>query len=102
MQKIEVINKKEYADIISENKVQLIDVRTAEEFSEGSISHAKNINVMSPDFIDQIESFSKSEPVYVYCKSGVRSIKAAEMMVTRGFSKVIDLEGGYMNWIKPS
>ncbi|MDN6281091.1 MAG: rhodanese-like domain-containing protein [Psychroflexus sp.] len=99
MHQIEVINKKKYADIISEKKVQLVDVRTPEEFSEGSISHAQNINVMSPDFIDQIEEFSKSEPVYVYCKSGARSLKAAEIMVSRGFSKVIDLEGGYMNWI---
>lgn len=98
MNKSEILNKEDYKKAIS-NDVQLIDVRTPEEYNDGYIKNADNIDIRSQDFIEKIETYSKSEPVYVYCKSGGRSQKAAEIMLDRGFSKVIDLEGGYMNWI---
>lgn len=98
MNKSEVLNKEEYKKQISKN-VQLVDVRTREEYNEGYIKDADNIDVNSQDFIEKIEKYTKSSPVYVYCRSGVRSQKAAEIMLDRGFNKVIDLEGGYINWM---
>lgn len=98
MNKSEILNKEEYKKQIS-NDVQLVDVRTPEEYNDGYIKNAENVDIKSQDFIEKIEKYSKSNPVYVYCRSGVRSQKAAEIMIDRGFSKVIDLEGGYINWM---
>lgn len=98
MAKSEILNKEDYKKAIS-NDVQLVDVRTAEEYNDGYIKDAENIDIKSQDFLEKIEKYSKSEPVYVYCKSGGRSQKAAEIMIDRGFTHVIDLEGGYMNWM---
>ncbi len=79
---------------------QLIDVRTPEEFAEGYISNAKNINYRSPDFKSQIISLDKSKPVLVYCKSGGRSAKSAAIFQENGFGKVYDLKGGITAWMK--
>ena len=67
----------------------LIDVRTPEEFDEGHLSGAVNVSVTSIDFVNQI---------YVYCRSGKRSNRAAKIMKADGFRLIIELEGGYLAW----
>lgn len=49
-------------------------------------------------FESEIQKLDKSKPVYVYCRSGMRSQKAAQKMIELGFTQVIDLEGGYLSW----
>jgi len=79
--------------------IQLIDVRTPEEFSEGHIDNAVNINFYDDNFIkDMTSKLDKSKPVYVYCRSGGRSGKASKKLEDAGFTKVYDLKGGFMNW----
>ncbi len=73
----------------------LIDVRTPEEYSDGHIDNALNINWFDENFQKQFESIDKNETIYVYCKKGGRSAKAAHLLDSLGFKKVIDLEGGY-------
>ena len=77
-----------------------MDVRTKNEFLQGKIKDAINIDVLSTDFETKIDKFNKSEPIYIYCRSGNRSQKAARIMVTMGFQNIIDLEGGYIKWNK--
>jgi rhodanese-related sulfurtransferase len=43
---------------------------------------------------------NKNKPVYVYCRSGARSQRAARKLVEMGFLKIYDLEGGYMSWAR--
>ncbi|OQD44018.1 sulfurtransferase [Croceivirga radicis] len=81
-------------------EVQLIDVRTPQEYGVGHIDDAKNINVGSPDFVQQIQGLDKEEPVYLYCKMGGRSNKAAQLLKKQGFTKIYDYTGGYNDWIK--
>lgn len=76
----------------------LIDVRTPGEFSAGYIKGAKNINIQDANFAKQIDSFSTSDPVLVYCKKGGRSAKAYKVLKKKGFSIVYDLEGGFTAW----
>tara|TARA_B110000091_G_scaffold138682_1_gene148289 strand:- start:35 stop:385 length:351 start_codon:yes stop_codon:yes gene_type:complete len=76
----------------------LIDVRTPEEFDEGHLSGAVNVSVTSIDFVNQINEFSKKGPIYVYCRSGKRSNRAAKIMKADGFRLIIELEGGYLAW----
>lgn len=78
---------------------QLIDVRTPEEFNEGHIENAVNIDFYSDQFIDEInKSLDKNKTVFLYCKSGGRSGKAYTMLKENGFKEVYDLKGGYSNW----
>jgi len=77
------------------NSVILVDVRTPEEYSAGHIENAMNINWFDEDFAKKIESIDKTETVYVYCKKGGRSAKAAHLLDSLGYKNVIDLAGGY-------
>ncbi len=78
----------------------IIDVRTPQEFSEGHIDGAVNINFFDETFLDQIAKYEKKEPLFIYCKSGNRSGKAAKKITDLGFKQVYDLDGGILNWIK--
>lgn len=69
----------------------IIDVRSPEEFSQGTLPGAVNINVESPDFVDRISSLDKSESYTVFCRSGRRSAIAAGIMKDNGFTLVKDL-----------
>ncbi|MEG9328430.1 rhodanese-like domain-containing protein [Salinimicrobium catena] len=95
---ISVIEVKEYDQKIKKKEVQLVDVRTPEEFKEGHIKGAKNIDFFSEDFIEQFQGMDKNEPIYIYCRSGNRSAKASKKLSEAGFKKIIDLEGGYKAW----
>lgn len=97
--KVNVIAPKEYAKEIKKDKVQLVDVRTPEEFSEGHIEGAKNIDFFSEDFAKSFEKLDKAKPVYIYCRSGNRSAKAAVKLAEMGFTTIIDLQGGYKAWV---
>ncbi len=81
-----------------ESTYHLIDVRTPNEFSEGTIEGAKNLDYFSPDFKSEIAKLDKALPIYVFCRSGGRSAKAAKILSETGFSKVYNLKGGYLAW----
>lgn len=81
----------------NDTELQLIDVRTPEEFQQGHIPDAKNIDWRNKDFAAQISKLDKSRPVYIYCQSGGRSASAATKLVEEGF-EVFELEGGMLNW----
>lgn len=96
--KIKVLPAEAYKMEIAKGNVQIVDVRTPEEFSEGAIPNALNINVNDGAFEAEIQKLDKTQPVYVYCRSGARSQTAAKKMIALGFTQVIDLEGGYLSW----
>ena len=77
------------------NSVILVDVRTPEEFNDGHLENAKNINWFDSDFTSQFEGISKNETIYVYCKKGGRSAKAQKVLDSLGYKNVVNLEGGY-------
>nr|WP_314897130.1 thioredoxin domain-containing protein [uncultured Flavobacterium sp.] len=77
---------------------QILDVRTPEEFASDHIDNAKNVNWLNNDFVTNVEKFDKSKPVFVYCKSGGRSQKAAEKLNELGFTTIYQLEGGILKW----
>ena len=65
--------------------VQLVDVRTQEEYESGHIDDAVNYNIIdSETFLNQIETLNKNEPVYLYCKMGGRSNRAASILKRKG------------------
>ena len=82
------------------NDVQLIDVRTEDEFNGGHIKNAKNISIASENWNSSIGNLDKTKPVLVYCLSGGRSKKAAAKLTELGYKEVIELDGGYLAWSK--
>ncbi len=78
--------------------MQLVDVRTTEEYTAGHLKNARNINIDAKDFDEQIASLNKTRPVFVYCKAGSRSARAAEKMKEQGFKQIYNMEGGLMKW----
>ena len=87
-----------FAQYITNGDVQLVDVRTPEEYAEGDIEGARNIDVFDDDFLEEAQkSLDKSRPVAVYCRSGKRSADAARKLSANGF-QVTNLEGGILAW----
>lgn len=76
----------------------LIDVRTPEEYSEGHLSGALNINWNDPSFSEQMEKLDKTKPVFIYCRSGGRSGQAYQALKSMGFKEVYDMDGGISAW----
>ena len=82
----------------SENSL-IIDVRTQDEFKDGHIENSLNFNIYDAvKFIEEISKLDKKASVHVYCKSGVRSLQACEIIKGMGFSKVFNLIGGITEW----
>ena len=82
----------------SNEKLNLIDVRQPEEHAEfnigGILLPLGNILSMQIDEIDEL----KNEEIICYCRSGQRSIQAAMMLETMGFTNVKNLAGGMLGW----
>jgi phage shock protein E len=76
----------------------IIDIRTPGEYRSGYIKGAKNINLFSKSFLDEIAKFDKNEPIYIYCRSGNRTSSASKKISNLGFKQVYDLNGGIKNW----
>ncbi|GLB48620.1 rhodanese-like domain-containing protein [Neptunitalea lumnitzerae] len=93
-----LLEPKEFTEKTADTSTQLIDVRTAKEFQEGAIPGAINIDLNDDHFNQKINKLDKSKPVYVYCRTGVRSKEAAILIAEVGFDSVYELSGGYKGW----
>ena len=91
----------QFEELIKNPEVQLVDVRTLAEYTEGHLAGSLNINVKDetgfPIAVDEL--LSKDKEVAVYCRSGRRSRTAAEILIKKGF-KVYNLDKGILNWIE--
>ena len=87
-------------DVIGKD-VQFIDVRTADEYQNGHIDDADNIDYYnSENFKIEIEKYNKKEPIYIYCKSGGRSKSASKLLDKMGFTTIFNYSGGWNEWSK--
>lgn len=78
--------------------IVVLDVRTPEEFDQGSLQNAINIDFNGADFISEIKALDKDKTYLVFCRSGARSGKAFEIMKAEGFNYLYHLKGGLLNW----
>ncbi|MCR8668658.1 rhodanese-like domain-containing protein [Aestuariibaculum sp. M13] len=97
-EKITVLSASDFKEHIQKKNVQLIDVRTPNEFKSGSIKNAKNIDIFNSAFTSKCEALKKDQPVYVYCQSGGRSRSASKKLSSMGFTEIYDLQGGISNY----
>ncbi|MBU2525689.1 MAG: rhodanese-like domain-containing protein [Bacteroidetes bacterium] len=97
---IQLVSPAEMQNLLQMENVQLIDVRTPVEYTDGHLPNAQNINFFDDDFEKQLEKLDKNQPICVYCKSGGRSSKAAKILREKGFKAVYNLDGGIIKWQK--
>lgn len=89
-----------FADSIDNPGVQLVDVRTPDEFAAGNIPGSVNIDVLTGHFGETAATMlDKAYTVAVYCRSGNRSKNAAKTLSMMGYN-VVELDGGYNDWVK--
>ncbi|MBR4775375.1 MAG: rhodanese-like domain-containing protein [Bacteroidales bacterium] len=93
------LNIDEFEKMIAEDPtVQLVDVRTPEEFAAGHLEGAINIDWKADDFMQKAESLlSKDRPVLLYCRSGRRSADAGASLDAASF-KAYNMLGGILAW----
>lgn len=107
---VERVSAQQAAQLIAQGFLYL-DVRSVQEFDGGHPRGAYNIPLLeltprgmepNPSFLAEVEAnFSKDHPVIVGCRSGQRSLRAAEMMAAAGFARVVDLRPGYAGVTDP-
>jgi len=93
------VNISEFAKVIADTqKVVLVDVRTKEEYDEGHLKGARQIDVKSNTFrLQCLDKLPKEKTIAVYCRSGFRSKTAANILSESGFN-VVNMGGGYRAW----
>ncbi|GAA0725700.1 hypothetical protein GCM10009430_31750 [Aquimarina litoralis] len=95
---VELITVEEMDSLLEMEKVQLVDVRTPQEYADGHIEGAINIDFTDENFETLLSEVDKSKPVAVYCGRGGRSGKCSAYMKKAGFTKIYDLDGGITEW----
>jgi rhodanese-related sulfurtransferase len=92
-----LVSSEEMKKLMDMDSIQLIDVRSLEEFRKGHLKGAQNL-IYDDDFAQKISQLDKSKPVAVYCKTGRRSEECSNILKKAGFKKVYDLKGGLSQW----
>ncbi len=77
-------------------KAQLIDVREPNEFDNGHILGARNIPMTQMKM--RLQEIRPDKPVYLYCQSGMRSGRAAQLLYKKGYKDLSHLQGGFKKW----
>jgi rhodanese-related sulfurtransferase len=80
------------------DKYFLLDVRTPEEYKEGFIENS--ILIPLSELEGRLSEIPADKPIIVYCRSGNRSMQAAEILIKNKFSPVYNMLGGITEWIK--
>ena len=97
-QNYENYDVKEFAKLIADSNVVILDVRKADEFAEGHIKGAVLIDQFQNDFVEQAQAkLPKDKTIAIYCRSGRRSASAAGKMADIGY-KCVNLKGGILAW----
>lgn len=101
-QKNKIATADEFEKVIASSNIQLLDVRTADEYKSGHIKHSLQANWLNKaEFEDRTSHLDKSKPVYIYCLSGGRSAAAAAYLSEKGYD-VTNLTGGITAWKQAS
>ena len=97
--KYPTVTPDEFEQAISESDVQLVDVRTPEEYEQGHIVGAMNIDWKSDAFAHEATSMlDKSKTIAIYCRVGHRSHEAGNKLYKMGYTRIVELQGGLEAW----
>ena len=98
-QKIMEVNSKEVSTMLQKDtKLVVLDVRTAEEFNDGHVKGAINIDIRQPDALNKIDKLDRNAKYIVHCRTKHRSKMAVDHMLQSGFKNIYQMMDGYMGW----
>ena len=101
-QTLKNISAQEANDLIQQRKTDpnfvILDIRTPQEFAQGRIEGAINLDFYAPTFKESLDKLDKSKTYMMYCRSGNRSGKALGMMEGQNFMDVYNMTGGIGAW----
>lgn len=96
--KIYNVSAIDFNKVLDIKDISIIDIRTPKEFASGHIKGAKNIDWYQRSFKDLIQDIPKDKPIAIYCRSGNRTSKAANLLQSLGFQEVVNLNYGIVDW----
>jgi rhodanese-related sulfurtransferase len=98
----DLIECEQFTSAVKDGSVDIIDVRTAFEFSEMHVRGAVNVPLdgLNPRSVMAHRNGNADSPLYIICRSGSRGARACKAFIDAGYSNVINVEGGTMAWEK--
>ena len=96
---VKQVDIEQFDKLRQEKNHVVLDVRTAQEFNQGHVPGAVNIDISDPQFKKKVEALDKSKTYLVHCAKGVRSARAGKIMAPLGFD-LLDYHGGFDEWKK--
>jgi rhodanese-related sulfurtransferase len=88
----------EARQLVDDQKVVVLDVRTPEEFKAGSIGGAVNIDFKAADFEQRLAALDRGRTYLVHCASGNRSTQSLAVFEKLNFPELYHLDGGFKAW----
>jgi thioredoxin 1 len=88
----------EFQKLITDSSGILLDVRTIQEFNNGHLQSAGQLNFYEQDFGNRLLMLPKDEAIFLYCNTGYRSAIAARFLVQQGYTRVYNMQRGIMEW----
>ena len=83
----------------SGESVQLLDVRTPQEYAEGHVQGAVNIDWLADGFVEAVQAtIDPEKDVLIYCRRGRRSAEAADTLSKLGYKRIYNLQDGFNAW----
>ena len=86
--------------IINNEKITVIDVKNKNKILSEIIPNAIHISVLNSSFKSTINKLDQTKKYVVYCRSGIRSARACQIMEKLGFKNIYNLKGGLRAWNK--
>jgi rhodanese-related sulfurtransferase len=98
-QKVIQVTSNEVSTMLAKDKKWVVlDVRTPDEFKEGHIKNAINIDINSDDAFQKIDKLNKNSKYIVHCRSNHRSGIAVDYMNKHGFKTIYQMKDGFSGW----
>ena len=98
--KYQSINIIEFKALQNDKDLVVIDVRNTGELSSGVIPKSIHINVMESSFTTKVKELDRTKTYVMYCRSGLRSARACQIMAKNEFKDLYNLKGGFIAWDK--
>lgn len=96
--KYQVVDTNGAISLMDDDELLIIDVREEKERKAGFLSN--DLNIPMGQVKAKMDSLDKSKNILVYCKSGTRSDRIADILSKNDFQKVSSLKGGFNAWLK--
>ena len=96
--KYQVVDTNGAVSLMDDDKLIILDVREEKERSAGFLTN--DLNIPMGQVKAKMDSLDKSKNILVYCKSGTRSDRIADILSKNDFQKVSSLKGGFNAWLK--